>query len=164
MRWELILAGLAALFGYLSWKRSEMGNILNREEVIRNRLKDSAGATNYYNYQLSRLQISEYGGWGYALLKYLPIVGGIRGSTVVYLWFSPPVGGDEFIVPDEATLSEHLRFQDLPIEELNWKGELENLEDEGMNLEIILTTTDPDEILVAVTDLSGLMIEILSES
>jgi len=164
MRWELVLAGLAALFGYLSWKRSEMGDILNREEVIRNRLKDSAGATNYYNYQLGRLQISEYEGWRYEVLKYIPIVGGIRGNTIVYLWFSPPVGGGDLEVPDEDTISNHPMFQDLPIEDITWKEEVENIKGEGVNLELILDTTDPDEILVAVTDLSGLMLDILSET
>jgi len=161
---EIVLPAAAALFGYLSWKRIAMGNVLDREEVIRNRLKDSGSATNFYSYRLGRVQISEYGGWWYEIWKYLPIVGGIQGETLVYLWFSPPVSSESLQVPEIEDMESHSDFSELPVSQLSWKGDVDGLSDEGLNLELLLSTTNPDDILKSVTDLSSIMIETLSEN
>ena len=80
---EVVLASLAALFAYLSWKRASIGDTFEREEVTRNRLKDSVQASDYYQFQVTRLQIAEYGGWGYKILKYFPILGVFGGKQLL---------------------------------------------------------------------------------
>jgi len=160
---RILFSLLAALFAYLSWKRSAMGSTYEREEVLRNRLKDSANVTEYYHYQLGRVQVAEFGGLGYAIWKYLPVVGGIRGETLVYLYFSTPDGQTPPDLPSEDDITVHPRFEPLPITGITWKEPVSQMPDETRNLELVLDTVDPDVVAKSITDLSGIMMDINSD-
>lgn len=159
---EIVLTLAAAFFGYLSWKRIAMGSTFEREEVIRNRLKDSARVTDYYQYQLGSVQVSELGGWGYEIWKYLPLIGGIKGNTVVYLYFAPPNSEDEMALPPTGEIIEHPLVNEKPISSIDWKREVSNISGSYRNLEILLNTVNPDQIQKSITDLSGAMMDINS--
>lgn len=123
---EIVLPLAAAFIGYLSWKRIATGSTFEREEVIRNRLKDSARVTGYYQYQSGSVQVSELGGWGYALWKHLPLIGGTKGNTVVYLPFAPPNPEDEMTLPSTGELIEHPLIKEEPISNIGWKRAIWN--------------------------------------
>lgn len=161
---ENILPFLAALFAYLSWKRSTLGNPYDSEDTIRNRLEGSANVTDYYSYELGRVNMSEYDGWGYEIWKYLPYVGGTRGKTVLYLYFFSPEGDAHILVPSEEEIRQHSKFEFMPISSITWREEIPHMSNGERNLEIVLDTVDPDMILETIVDLSGVMIEINSES
>lgn len=154
---------LAALFAYLSWKRSAMGSTYEREEVLRNRLKDSANVTEYYHYQLGRVQVAELGGWGYAIWKYLPVLGGIRGDTLVYLYFATPDGQTPPHLPTEEEITSHPRFEPLPITDVTWKEPVSQMPEGARNLEVVFGTVDPDEVAKSIADISGIMMDINSD-
>lgn len=160
---EVLLPGLAALFAYLSWKRNTMGSAYELEDAIRNRLKNSANVTNYYYYQLGRVQVAEYGGRGYPIWKYLPIIGGIQGETIVYLYFSSIDEQAHPNVPPVEEIKEHPMFESMPISSIQWKDEVANAPAEYVNLEIVYESVNPDVILKSITDLSGVMMELNSE-
>ncbi|WP_330633640.1 hypothetical protein [Halocatena halophila] len=159
---ETIIPFLAALFAYLSWKQAAIASPYELESAVRNRLKDSQNITNFYRYQLGRVQIAEYSGWGYVIWKYLPYIGGTKGDGLIYLNFTPPEGGKSPVLPSTEEISNHPSFASMPICSITWKSE-PHTSDDGKNLEIVFNTTDPDEILKSITDLSGIMIEINSE-
>jgi len=159
----IILSLFAALFAYLSWKRGTLGSAYEREEVLRNRLKDSANVTEYYHYQLGRVQVAELGGWGYAIWKYLPVVGGIRGETLVYLYFASPDGQSAPSLPPEEDIVTHPRFEPLPIFNITWKEPVSQMAEGERNLEVVFDTVDPDEVAKSIADISGIMMDINSD-
>ena len=157
---EVGLASLAALFAYLSWRRASIGNTFEREEVTRNRLKDAVQVSDYYHFQVPRLQIVERSGWRYKIVKYLPIIGGIRGEALAYIHFSAPQGK---VSPQVHTIEEicsHPRFEELPISRMRWMEDVESIADEYLQLEVILTSVDPSVIHQSIQSISSIMLEL----
>ena len=161
---DIPLSFLAALFAYLSWKRATLESPYELEDTLRNRLRDSSNVTNFYTYDLGRVQVSEYEGWEYGLSKYLPYVGQIRGKTLVYLYFSSLDYESSAVLPPVEEIRNHPDFNGMPISNIAWGDELSSRPEGDKNLEIIFETVDPDVLLKTITDLSGIMIELNRES
>lgn len=158
---EAILSLAGFIAAYLSWKRIAMGNAYDRETVLRDRLENSANLTDHYYYQLSRVQVAELGGWGYEIWKYLPVIGGIRGKTVVYLYFGLTDKHRSPDLPSEDEILNYPRFEQLGISKLTWKDDVENMPEGHANLELIFDSVDPDEVAKSIADLSDIILEMI---
>ena len=139
----IVTSTFAALFAYLSWRKSVLIHIYKREEHLRNRLADPplSFGTKRYEIQVYGIRAKERDSWWYQFRKYSPI-GEVEGQTQVTLLFKVGEGASIF---ENEEYADYL--EDIGITKIHSTATKEITgQEEGNTLTLLVDSADPQEV------------------
>ena len=152
---RLLLLSAAAILSYFSWKRITLGTIWDREMILRDRFDGISLKKSKFDLLVVRVQVSKPSKIRNKIRPYIPILSNILGDTFVEIQLQEKVDV-RFETPDLDKVKKSERYQDLPIESMEWRKEKDVSYTDSRNLDIRFSTVNPNVVEDSIIELTEL--------
>lgn len=152
---QTVLGIFTLLFAYLGWRSSAIPNETERIRNIRERFDETVNITDFYLFEIVRVQVNERKGPLVRGAKYVPFFP-YQGKTSVYLRFESP-DGEELpkiaLVDQIIDHSDYNEEYDIARMTRNHRGATPSID-----VELIIETGDPQAIHGSIQHFSGILL------